>query len=207
MCLGNCPSGYTENATGKVCTLVDDNSLSIRLENKIQLNEIDGVIVGSDGTNTYPNWEATGSHEPVPSIYRGYLFRNTAYMTKTPFVFSSFYSVSVWVKPLQEGYLFVKKDGSTIKFSISFSNSGDIIREVLLNDGTTLTFTSSFNLFNAWHLLVFEGDIVTGDTIAKYYKDGVQQLAQTSATKSPFWDKGNLIIGRESSTNGFKGFL
>ncbi|CAG9335193.1 unnamed protein product [Blepharisma stoltei] len=77
-CVSNCATGYTENSSSKTCVFNSFTGLSIIFYDKIVLDSISGVSVGSTNTNTYPTYD---SNDPYPAYLRGYYFTGTTYNT------------------------------------------------------------------------------------------------------------------------------
>ncbi|CAG9314446.1 unnamed protein product [Blepharisma stoltei] len=204
LCISVCPTGYTQDSTNNQCTLVSNLSFSLQFQDLIQLDTVSGVQVGSSGTNTYPTFEST---DPVPSLYRGYYFISNSYMASTSLILNTYFTVTVWIKPISSGYLMLKINGSDEMFNISFSSGGVPTLMITLQDLSTVSVSGASNLFNGWHNIAFTSDIISGKMKIYLYTDGVVSASQLSTNSSPFIDLGNLKIGASSGTNGFTGFL
>ncbi|CAG9335954.1 unnamed protein product [Blepharisma stoltei] len=204
ICLTYCPSGYTADSSGHSCTLSSSNSLSLSLQNLIKLDTVSGVSVGSSNSNTYPTWETT---DPVPSIYRGYYFSGSNYMTLTSFTMSPYFSLVIWVKPINNGYLFMKFDGTTKYFYTNFA-SGISAINIRLSDSTTVNINGSSSLLSSWHYIAFTGGIASGQTVLTQSIDGGTSISATSTSSAYYKDLGALYIGKDNTgSGGFTGFL
>ncbi|CAG9335952.1 unnamed protein product [Blepharisma stoltei] len=204
LCLTYCPSGYTADTSTNSCILTTSNPLDISLQNLIQLDTVNGVSVGLSNSNKYPSWETT---DPIPSIYRGYYFSGANYMSLTSFIMSPYFSLLVWVKPLADGYLFMKFDGTTIFSYFNFS-SGNHKMNILLSDLTTIYASTSSILYSGWHYIAFTGDLPSGKTALYLSIDGVYISASLSSSFAYMKDNGSLYIGKDSTlSGGFTGFL
>ncbi|CAG9312421.1 unnamed protein product [Blepharisma stoltei] len=204
MCLTYCPSGYTADSSGHTCTLSTSNPLSIALQNLIQLDTVNGVSVGSSSINTYPTWETA---DPIPSIYRGYYFSGSNYMSLASFILSPYFSLLVWVKPLNDGYLFMKFDGTTKYCYITFSSGIPSINFRLI-DSSSLSISGSSSILSGWHYIAFTGDLSSGNTVISLSIDGMSATSATSASFSYYKDLGSLYIAKDTTASaGFTGFL
>lgn len=92
LCLTACPTGYTQDSTGNLCTLSDANPLSLAFQDLIQLDTVSTVTTGNLNSNLYPTWD---TNDPIPSIYRGYYFTNSLYMTRSSLNLSPFFTITV----------------------------------------------------------------------------------------------------------------
>ncbi|CAG9312411.1 unnamed protein product [Blepharisma stoltei] len=204
MCLTYCPSGYTVDSSGHSCNLSTSNPLSIAFQNLIQLDTVSGVSVGSSNTNKYPTWETT---DPIPSIYRGYYFSGNNYMSLASFTISPYFSLLIWIKPLSDGYLFMKFDGTT-KYSYVSISSGIPSMNTLLADSNLLSVSGSSSILSGWHYIAFTGGLSSGNTVISLSIDGASISSTTSASSSYYKDLGALYIAKDTTASGgFTGFL
>ncbi|CAG9335957.1 unnamed protein product [Blepharisma stoltei] len=128
-------------------------------------------------------------------------------MSLASFTISPYFSLLVWVKPLSDGYLFMKFDGTTIYSYINFASgiSGINLR---LSDSTSVSISSSSSLSSSWHYIAFTGGLTSGHTVLIRSIDGGTPTSATSASSAYYKDLGTLYIGKDSTASGgFTGFI
>ncbi|CAG9329647.1 unnamed protein product [Blepharisma stoltei] len=205
LCEPSCPTGYTQNSSTHNCDLSSSLALSLNLIDQLRLDTVSGFTVGSDSTNTYPSWD---NYDPIPAIQRGYYFTGTSYMTSS-LKFSPYFSLSSWVKGLNDGYFLTKYDTS-VYLSISFAG-GIPTLTIKLFAGTTISVSGASSIFSSWRFLSFSGEILSdGTTKIICYYNGVSVNTQISGSQSFLRDStsGSLILGTDQAfANGFKGYV
>ena len=78
-CLEDCPSGFNKDYDHS-CEADDLRILDVELNDTLALGEINGLIIGSNSTNSYPTYD---ENDPWPSYKRGFYFNLSAYMRKS----------------------------------------------------------------------------------------------------------------------------
>lgn len=141
-CLTYCPNGYT--ASGTTCTLSIANCLSLAFQDLIQLDTVSGISVGASSINLYPTWEST---DPIPAIDRGYYFSGSNYLSLASHTIGPWFSILFWVRPLVDGYLFMKYDGLT-KYSFIRFAGGIPSVTLRMSDSSTFTVAGTTSLLN-----------------------------------------------------------
>ncbi|CAG9335197.1 unnamed protein product [Blepharisma stoltei] len=206
-CLSSCPTGYTENSYTKTCVFSSNIGLSIIFYDKIVLDSISGISVGSSNTNTYPNYD---TNDPYPAYLRGYYFTGTTYLT-TNTVIGPYFSISVWIYPTSAGTIVSKtvSGGEIFCFEILSSEYPQL--SITLSDSSALSVALSSSVLNGWNFIAFTGIIDTGyvTTISSYF-NSIPIDTGSSVSQVYFQDLslGTLYIGTKSSLNsGFTGFL
>ncbi|CAG9310521.1 MLEC_2 [Blepharisma stoltei] len=211
-CLASCPSGYTSNSSSNTCVLSNSNVLSLNFQNLIQLDAVNGITVGSSNTNTYPKWES-GNKDPIPSIYRGYYFTQTRYLTTSSISLGPWFSLLFWIKATQNGTIFSKYDGATWWLKILLASSKPQLTTLTLSDGTTtLAITGSSSISNSWTYLGFTcGLNGSGQTVVALYTGSTSSATPATgptlaSISSLFYnDTGALYLG--STSEGFTGWI
>ncbi|CAG9330128.1 unnamed protein product [Blepharisma stoltei] len=204
VCTPSCPTGYTQDSVNNQCILISEMPFNLQLQNLIQLGTVNGVQVGSSSSNIYPTFD---NADPIPSLNRGYYFTPSSYMASSSLIMSTFFTVSIWVKPISLGNLMLKVNGNTEIFKISFSNDGMFLLFLTLQDTSTISINGSQNLFNAWHYLAITSDTSDGRMVFYLYTDYSIIFINNHPNNNPFFDSGDLKIGASNGSNGFTGFL
>ncbi|CAG9335153.1 unnamed protein product [Blepharisma stoltei] len=207
-CLSNCPTGYTENTGTKSCDFLSNTGLSIVFYDKIMLNSIAGVQVGSSNSNTYPSYD---SNDPYPSYLRGYYFSGSYYLS-TNTVIGPYFTVSIWVYPTGAGTIVSKTISGIEIFCLEILNgSGYPKLSITLSDSSSFSVTLSHSALNSWNFIAFTGKIDTSyiTTINSYF-NSLATDSGSSSNAAYFQDRssGTLYTGTKSTlSSGFTGFL
>ncbi|CAG9335196.1 unnamed protein product [Blepharisma stoltei] len=201
LCLPDCPTGYTKNTATASCDLSSLLPLSFSFNNKILLDQISGVQVGSSSANSYPTYDGA---EPYPAYLRGYYFGPGTWL-KPMLMLAPNFSISLWIKTIVSGSV-ITKYVTTVQWSLQISALGNPKLSILLMDSSsTISVTGSYSVIDSWFFVSFDGKINSdGTTTINSYIDTASQITSTTATPLFLLDNatGNMYIGM-----GFTGFL
>ncbi|CAG9335172.1 unnamed protein product [Blepharisma stoltei] len=204
VCLLNCPTGYIENFSTKICTFSSATGLSLSLYDQIKLDSVSGVQVGPT-SNVYPTYE-TG--DPYPQYLQGYYFKSSSYML-TNTVIGPYFTISIWVFPTSSGPI-VSKIVSGVQIFCLELNGGFPKLSLSLSDSSSFSVLSSQNiLISSWSFVSFTGKIDSSSTVTiNSYFNSISTGSGSSSTQTYFQDlnTGTLYIGN-AGTSGFEGFL
>ena len=150
LCVPVCPTGYIPQSNN--CTLSTALILSLKLYNIIELGTISAFNVGSNNSNTYPNYD---SNDPWPAQGRGYYFNGSSSLNATGIIFNSNATLNLWVQVSSNGTIFYKGETS---FNIYLAVYGKCIYANFSNlyySGLYLDSCPNLN-FSQWNYIEIE---------------------------------------------------
>ncbi|CAG9335195.1 unnamed protein product [Blepharisma stoltei] len=207
ICLSNCPTGYTENSSTKTCDFTTNTGLGIGFNDKIVLDSISGISVGSSNVLAYPSYDP---NDPYPAYLRGYYFTGTTYLS-FQVVTGPYFTISTWIYPTGLGTIVSKTLSGNEILCLEISNSGFPKFSLILSDSSTFSVTLTANTLNKWSFIAFTGNIDTNSkTTINSYLNSQTKDSGSSNNFAYFQDSssGSFYIGTKSSlSNGFRGFL
>ncbi|CAG9326438.1 unnamed protein product [Blepharisma stoltei] len=200
ICIPSCPSEYTEDSTLNQCVVISNLILSVSLNDQIVLDEINGIDIGSNNTNKYPEFDI---NDPIPAYLRGYYFSSNSLMYSEGKYLSPWFSLNFWLYLMTSGSLF-SKFSTTDLAKISFV-SGSASVKLTLSDSSIISFTGSTSLLSSWHYLSVTGTVISGETVLSLYIDNSLDTLKSSISLAYLYDIGEMTIGGTSSS--FEGYL
>ncbi|CAG9321670.1 unnamed protein product [Blepharisma stoltei] len=219
ICVSTCPDGYTMNSSTNNCDPSDSAAYFLDFYGLLKLDTIGSLNIGSDNTNTYPNYD---TNDPFPAINRGYYFSGTD-VASMPYMFGPTFTISIWLKALQNGTVLTKYNTNPI-LQIRINSQGEAILNCTMTTFWTtgsINITTDTSLFDSWYLFSTTASLfsdtsqisnlsVYGATTFNVYVNGVVDQTKTVAALSYVGDStsGLLYIGNDNSlNNGFQGFI